>query len=142
MKARAKIGVLTFIILIAFSCKDKSTGPENQLVSFNYLAMKCGSLGLSKGTVLDSIFTYTFTSTLVLDFSDWANCCAELVVGYAIAADTITILVADTARNHCRCICRHMIHVELAGLQRDHYVVLCKSGNEVLHLVHVYRKES
>lgn len=148
MKTKASVFILGFAILIAFSCKDRSTNPEDQPVSFNYLSSKCVTQGLTKGTGLDSLFTYSFTDKLLVDFSVWANCCPDsnrFAVTYAMSADTIVISVADTARSLCRCICIYMIHTEFTGLQRDRYVVRCRIGNgqsydDPIHLVQVFRQ--
>lgn len=147
MKTEAIVLILGFGILMAFSCKDRSTDPEDQPTSFNYLSSTCGTRALAKGTGLDSIFTYSFTDKLIVDFSVWANCCPDsnrFSVAYAMAADTIVISVADTARSLCRCTCIYMIHAEFAGLQRDRYVVRCRIGSnqgydDPIHLAQVFR---
>jgi hypothetical protein len=147
MKTKASVFILGFVIVTAFSCKARSTDPEDQPTSFTHLSSKCITHGLAKGTGLDSLFTYSFTDKLLIDFSVFSNCCPDsnrFAVTYAIAADTIVIAVADTAQNLCRCICTYMIHAEFAGLQRDHYVVRCKIGNDQgyddpIHLVQVFR---
>ena len=105
MKTEAIVFILGFGILMAFSCKDRSTDPGDPPTSFKYLSSKCGTQALAKGTGLDSIFTYSFTDKLLVDFSVWANCCPDsnrFTVAYAMAADTIVISVADTARSLCR----------------------------------------
>ena len=147
MQTRSSIFILGFLILALLSCKDKATGPVDQPTSFSHLSSKCVTQGLAKGSRPDSIFTYSFTDKLLVDFSVQANCCPDsnrFAVSYAMSADTILISVADTAGNLCRCICTYMIHTEFGGLQRDRYVVRCRIGtgqiyDDPIHLVQVFR---
>jgi hypothetical protein len=140
--------ILTLTILLFFSCKDRSTGPQNELIHFSSLSSKCVSSGLGKNAFPDSIFTYTFSTTLVIDFSVSANCCPDsdrFSVSYAVTNDTIIVSVADTARNLCRCACTYMVHAEFDGLSLNHYVVRCTIFNSQgdagpVHLTDVHRK--
>jgi hypothetical protein len=149
MNKMIPISALVFVIVLLYSCKDKSSNPDSQTpVSLSYEATKCLAHGLAKGTELDSVFTYSFTTDLVIDFSVWANCCPDsnrFLVSYTISNDTILISVADTARSLCHCICPYMIHADFMDLSKDHYVVRCRIGNnqvwdDPIHLVDVYRQ--
>lgn len=148
MMTMKKLMILTFILAVGFSCKNKSTNPESQAVSFTYQTSSCISLVTNIRSSVDSIFTYTFTGPLVLDFSVSANCCPDsnrFVLSYAIPNDTIIVTVADTAQSLCRCVCTYMAHVVIAGLQQNRYVVRCTTvnlqGNEsTIHNVDVYRQ--
>jgi hypothetical protein len=142
--------ILLFICITAAlsACRDKPTGTNNTTTpSFSYETGKCLSHGLPKGTALDSIFTYSFLENLTLDFSVWANCCPDsgrFIPAYTIKMDTIFITVTDTAQALCRCICPYMIHIELADLNLNRYVVRCRTGDgrnfdDPIHLVTVMR---
>jgi hypothetical protein len=148
MKITAMIVTLGFIVFLCFSCKDKSTNPGTQSpISFSSQSSKCLSNGLSKNSGLDSVFTYSFTQNLIIDFSVNTNCCPDsnrFNISNIIGTDTLIVSVADTARSLCNCICLYMIHVEFGNLSNDHYVVRCRIGNsqgydDPIHLVNVYR---
>jgi hypothetical protein len=143
------IVTLGFIVILFFSCKDKSTNPATQSsISFSSQYSRCLSHGLSKSSGIDSVFTYSFTQNLIIDFSVFANCCPDsnrFNITNIIGTDTLIISVADTARSQCNCICLYMIYVEFGNLSNDHYVVRCRIGNsqgydDPIHLVNVYRK--
>jgi hypothetical protein len=97
----------------------------------------------------DSIFSYSFSQNLILDFSAIGNCCPDsnrFTVNYDIRSDTIVVTVIDTARNLCRCNCLYMIHIQLTDLLMDNYTVRCRLGNgqtfiDPTHLVNVTRKK-
>jgi hypothetical protein len=139
---------LGFIVFLCLSCNEKSTSPDSQsAISFSSHYGKCSSQGLTKSSSLDSIFTYSFLDSLVIDFSVNANCCPDsnrFVVTQSAGTDTLVISVADTAGNLCYCICTYMVHTSFENLPNDHYVVRCRVGNsqgyEDIHLVNVYRK--
>jgi hypothetical protein len=139
------IGFLAFLCL---SCGEKSTDPDSQSsISFSSRYSKCLSSGLLKSSRLDSVFTYSFTDSLVIDFSVNANCCPDsnrFAVTESAGTDTLVISVADTAGNLCYCICTYMVHTSFENLPNDHYVVRCRVGNsqgyEDIHLVNVFRK--
>jgi len=150
MRITAIVVTLGFIVFLCFSCKDKSTNPETQsTISFSSQSSKCLSHGLAKSSGLDSVFTYSFTQSLIIDFSVNANCCPDsnrFNISNIIRADTLIVSVADTARSLCHCICLYMIHVEFGNLPNDHYVVRCRIGNsqgydDPIHLVNVYRRK-
>jgi hypothetical protein len=150
MRITTMVVILGFIVFLCFSCKDKSTNSETQsTISFSSQSSKCLSNGLSKSSGLDSVFTYSFTQNLIIDFSVNANCCPDsnrFNISNTVGIDTIIVSVADTARSLCSCICLYMIHVEFGNLPNDHYVVRCKIGNshgydDPTHLVNVYRKK-
>lgn len=142
-----KIFLGSFILLL-FSCKEKSTGPENQSpVSFTSQYSKCLSNALAKSNSVDSIFTYSFYDTLIIDFSVIVNCCPDsnrFSISYNRGSDTLGIAVADTARDLCNCVCLYMVHAEFSNLPNDHYIVRCTVGkspgqSETIHLVQVNR---
>ena len=148
MKLTSMIAASGFFIFVCFSCKDKSTNTGTQPpISFSSQSSNCLSHGLSKSGGLDSVFTYSFTQSLIIDFSVNANCCPDsnrFNISNIIGKDTLIISVADTARSLCYCNCLYMIHVEFGNLSNDHYVVRCRIGNsqgydDPIHLVNVYR---
>jgi hypothetical protein len=137
-----------FFLLLCSSCTEKSTGPEDLAPgSFSAQSSKCLATALSKTASADSIFTYTFTDQLVVDFSVHGNCCPDsnrFQVTHTESFDTLTIAVTDTARNLCRCICPYMIHAAYGALSNDNYMLRCvlkdMQGNEALiHLVRLSR---
>jgi len=140
--------VITVIIMLLFlSCKEKSTDPQNAEIAFSVSSSKCALHGLAKGSILDSLFTYSFSNDLLIDFSVWSNCCPDsnrFIINQSSRADTLNVMVLDTAQHLCHCICPYVIHAEFQNLPNDHYVVRCvlqtPTGNpELAHLVHVYR---
>jgi len=142
----AAVGI---ICILCFSCKEKSANPENQgPVSVSFESSKCMGSVLGKTSASDSVFTYTFTDMLIIDFSVTGNCCPDsnrFSVSSIAGTDTILIAVIDTAQNLCRCLCRYMIHSEFANLPNDHYVVRCTIAppdgeSEQIHCADVYRK--
>ena len=150
MRMSAITGVLGIIVLLSFSCKEKSTGPTTQQpVLFSSRSSKCLSQGFAKSSGLDSVFTYSFTDTLLIDFSAIANCCPDsdrFEISQEIGTDTLIVSVADTALHLCRCVCPYMIEVEFVGLPNDHYVIRCRIGDpqgyvDPIHLVNVYRQK-
>jgi hypothetical protein len=141
---------ILFIVCILLSCKGKSTDPEQIITPiFTSESSKCIPVALARGSASssDSLFSYSFTQSLVVDFSAHGNCCPDsnrFMVGHEIRNDTILIAVSDTARNLCRCICFYMIHVQVTDLPLDRYVIRCclADGNSTLdplHLVTVVR---
>jgi hypothetical protein len=135
--------MLVFFISLCCSCEDKSVN-EDQDVSAIFKQGKCGetfSKVISQDS--DSVFSYSFYSNLIIDFSVNANCCPDsnrFSVTHIISSDTIHITVADTAANLCRCICPYMIQAEFTDLSNDSYVVVCeKSGGYSLHNVIVHK---
>lgn len=136
-------------ILVWFSCTEKTTNPDTQsTLTFSYKSSKCLLQGLPKRGLFDSVFVYTFTDSLVIDFSVEANCCPDsdrFKVSWSTAGDTINVSVADTAQNGCRCDCPYMIHAAFGNLPDDHYVIRCVIDNysgihNPIHLADVYRK--
>jgi hypothetical protein len=141
--------IFGFLVVLCLSCKEKATNPETQTpISFSSQYSKCLSHGLAKARGLDSLFTYTFVDSLVIDFSVNANCCPDsnrFIVTHSIGTDTLIISVADTARSLCNCICLYMIHASFGNLSKDNYTVRCRVGNshgydDPIHLVNVNRK--
>jgi hypothetical protein len=137
------------IIALLSSCTEKSTDPVTKAApSFSYESSKCLA-GLAKRSLFDSVFVYSFTDTLIIDFSVEANCCPDsnrFEVSWSTVSDTINVSVADTAQNLCRCDCPYLIHAAFANLPNDHYVVRCTIDNysgvhNPIHLVDVYRKK-
>ena len=149
MKTLTVNAILGICLLLWSSCKEKSTDPvPEQRISFISQSSACLSYAFAKSTGLDSVFTYFFSDSLLIDFSVISNCCPDsnrFAISQTIDADTLFILVADTARTLCKCICPYMIRMECANLPNDHYVVCCKIGNspedmEMIHRVNVYRR--
>ncbi len=142
------IAAIGLMVLVCFSCTEESTNSDTQAtLTFSYQSSKCLQ-GLPKRSLFDSVFVYTFTDTLIMDFSVEANCCPDsdrFKVSWSIAGDTINVSVADTAQNGCRCNCPYMIHAAFGNLPNDHYVVRCvidnySSVNNPIHFVNVYRR--
>jgi hypothetical protein len=151
--------VLALAVVLFYACKEKTTEPSGQgPISFSYHVSTC--LGeVAKRSNFDSMiinpdstFTYTFTNSLITDFSVTANCYLDsnrFVVSHNISNDTIVIAVTDTAGNYAECACVYMIYTKFDNLPNDHYVVRCKitysHSNgfiiDPLYLVDVYRKK-
>ena len=139
--------VLGSLVFLYFSCKEIPTLPNQSPISFSSQYSKCLSQGLPKISVLDSIFTYSFSDNLITDFSVIANCCPgsnRFSVSSLGGTDTLVVAVADTAQGLCDCVCLYMVHAEFNNLPNDHYVVRCTYGNltgyhETIHLVRVNR---
>ncbi len=117
------------VLIINNSCNQRSTDLDMQSnISFSYYSSKCLQKGLMPKTDVDSIFTYSFTTSLILDFSVQANCCPDsnrFFISHSVVSDTITVLVSDTAGNNCRCICPYIVHTEFKNLPGDHYIICC-----------------
>ena len=146
-------GVISIAVVIAFlfvSCKEKSADPGDQgPVTSSFQSSKCGGGGLLKTMAKDSLFTYTFTDRLVIDFSLSGNCCPDsnrYSVSSVAGTDTIVIAVVDTAEHLCRCMCQYIIRSEFLNLPNDHYVVKCTLTDPPLgepiqmHRADVYRQ--
>lgn len=137
------------IVLLCFSCREKSAnpGPEGP-VSFSYQSGKCLGHDLPKSAVSDSSFNYSFSDKLVIDFSVTANCCPDsnrFTVSSFPGPDTIVVAVIDTAQNLCKCLCPYTIHAEFGNLTNDHYVICCTLGEpqgqgDRIYIVDVFRK--
>jgi hypothetical protein len=136
------------IMSLLLSCKEDTTDPQNTEIVFSANGSTCASHGLAKGSTLDSLFTYSFSNDLLIDFSVWSNCCPDsnrFFINQFFSADTLHVVVTDTAQHLCRCVCPYVIHAEFQNLPADHYIVRCvlqtsASSPELAHLVHVYRK--
>ena len=137
-------------LLTILSCKEKTVNSQNALTpSFISKSSKCVTSNLSKGSALDSVFTYSFNQTLTIDFSAWANCCPDsgrFVLNQSVQNDTILVSVIDTAQSLCLCICPYIIHVEANDLPLDQYIVRCRIGDgnnflDPIHLVAVSRNK-
>ena len=85
--------ILGYIAVFAISCNYKSTDPNNQsAVSFLSQSGKFLSKGIPNEPESDSIFYYSFTTDLTLDFSVKANCCPDsdrFYISHSIISDTI-----------------------------------------------------
>lgn len=143
--------IVGFIILISYSCEEKSTESLiDSRPSFSYRYSKCTGVVTANRTSIDSSFTYTFTDKLIIDFSVVANCCPDsnrFIVSNTLRNDTLLITIVDTAEYGCKCLCPYFIHAEFENLFNDHYVVRCIFENlaapylnrDPLYLVSVYR---
>lgn len=143
MKKIFLIASIFVVLLIFWNCNDKSVNNDSE-TSASYKQGKCGESflkGNASGT--DSVFSYSFDSKLVIDFSVNANCCPDsgrFSVTHLFASDTLTIVVADTAIKGCHCICPYMIEAEFGDLSDNSYLVICEdSGGYQLHKVRVYK---
>lgn len=154
MHISLKILFVNSLFLVLFSCKEKATELQNSDVAFSASSSKCQlSLRLAKVSVLDSLFEYSFSDNLILDFSVRTNCCPDsnrFVITQYIGADTLNIIVTDTAQHLCRCNCPYFIHAEYKNLTGNQYVVRCiletsaaipPSASRIIHCVTVYRKD-
>jgi len=126
-------------------CKDKSMEVgQTKIPSFSYKTSHCLSSAIPQRTTVssDSVFSYSFSDNLIMDFSSIGNCCPDsnrFVVGHEIRQDTIMITVADTAQNLCKCNCLYMIHTKVTGLLMNRYVVRCclDQGQAVIDPLHI-----
>jgi len=55
-----------------------------------------------------------------------------------IKVDTITVTIADTAANLCRCMWRHWIHAAFHGLTGDDYTFVVNQRDSLV-LLPLYR---
>ncbi len=140
--------LLGILLLTFWSCRERGAGPVLRLQpSLSFETSQCVHTSLGKGSLVDSVFVYSFTDSLVLDFSVVANCCPDsnrFAVIQIPNGDTLVVAVADTAGNLCHCVCLYFIHASIANLQADHYVVLCRIVDSdgtwyTIHLANVYR---
>ena len=150
------IAILVFPLAL-LCCKEHSSGTDaSNGPSFTYRTSSCISSAYAKSlpgaraaAVSDSIFTYSFTQNLVLDFSATGNCCPDsnrFTVSQEVRGDTLLVTVVDTARNLCKCMCLYLIDVQWIDLPLNRYVVRCRLGNgqafiDPSHLVTVVRKQ-
>lgn len=129
---------LGWLSLLSISCKDRMTGPDSgSPIFYSWAASDClGTVPYVRAPFGsgDSLFFYTFSDNLVLNFQVAANCCPDtnrFSVAAVAGTDTINVTVGDTAGGVCRCMCYYMIHVVYNNLPGDHYVVrftLCGSS--------------
>jgi hypothetical protein len=143
--------IFLFISLCTLTaCKEKSVEVDQaKIPTFSYETSHCVSSAMPKGTIVfsDSVFSYSFSDNLIMDFSSIGNCCPDsnrFIVSHEIRQDTIMITAVDTAQNLCNCNCLYMIHTEVIGLPMDRYVVRCYLDREQavidpIHLVTVIR---
>jgi hypothetical protein len=143
------------LVLICLSCSEHENSfsvlsPGSGLqppVSFSSRYSNCLYSGIAKGSYPDSVFTYSFSDSLVVDFSVTANCCPDssrFSISSIAGSDTLVVAVADTAQNLCRCYCLYMAHAEFKNLAKDHYIIRCTlsnsaGANQVIHQVPVKR---
>ena len=129
MNGFLKSATVAFVCLLGLSCQDRTTGLGPQpLISFTATSSKCLSHGSPRINGIDSAFTYTFTDSLVVNFTVIANCCPDsnrFSISQVAGSDTLIITVADTADNGCRCVCPYSIHSCFANLPNHRYVVRC-----------------
>jgi len=131
--------------VVFFSCKDEITFSE---VSANiFQDGKCRGSALSKSSAADSCFSYTFSNTLIIDFCVIGNCCPDsnrFTSSYSVTDSEIVIRIKDVAPNLCKCICKYMMHAEIAELRNDHYTIKCiqdfTDHDEQLYLKTITRK--
>ena len=129
------------LIPIALGCSDKSTGPD---ASTGLIIEIPGCRQTYPNKIVpsvDSCFSYQFHDQLTVDFCIQGNCCPDsdrFSIDHAIKMDTITVTVADTAANLCRCLCRHWIHSEFSGLALDSYTFVVNQRDS-LSLRPLYR---
>jgi hypothetical protein len=80
-KIMKTIAPCLFILgLVLLSCRDKSADVQRQdEPSFSAYASNCigSTLTRSDGSETDSIFVWSFTDRLIMDFSYRANCCLD-----------------------------------------------------------------
>jgi len=98
-----------------------------------------GCIGEAKlGSGSDSCFTYVFEDTLFIRFCARANCCPDhdrFSFDQRTAEDTIYVMIADTARHGCRCMCMYVLAMEFAELERDSYVFHCTQMDSLLEIL-------
>ncbi len=127
--------------LVAFGCAAVSTGPAaTTSVVFEVPGCRPSYPGKALMSV-DSCFSYQFHDQLIVDFCVSANCCPDsnrFSIDHMIRADTITVTIADTAANLCRCMCRHWIHAEFHGLESDDYTFVVNQRDSLV-LLPLYR---
>lgn len=140
------------ILLIAFlstaaffSCKDEITYSEVRANIFQN--GKCHGSALSKSSLADSCFSYTFSSTLTIDFCVIGNCCPDsnrFTSGFSVSESEIVIRIKDIAPNLCKCICKYMIHAEIKELKNNQYTLKCiqefTDHDEPLYLKSIVRR--
>jgi hypothetical protein len=129
--------MLVFILLLVAmpSCSDRVTEPE-AIQTMLHEIPGCISHGAAKASSIDSCFAYTFTENLDITWCLPANCCPDsqrFVLSSAVTKDTITVTVADTARNLCRCNCSYNVHAQFFHLPLDHYVFLVRYGDSLFY---------
>ena len=129
--------IISFCIILSYSCDDEFTS-NVQTSIYQLPGCKSNSMFKSNETFGDSCFTYSFSDKLVIDFCVNGNCCPDSNRFYTtsdIFRDSISITIADTAQNLCRCMCNYIIHGEFESLPYDKYFVKCsigKNGNQQL----------
>lgn len=121
--------VIIFLLFIFISCKESSVAPESSAKIFQLPDCRPSINKKSSDILIDSCFTYTFNERLIIDFCVSGNCCSDenrFLIKNSIFKDTITVTIADTAANLCRCICNYIIHGEFESLPYDSYTIICK----------------
>lgn len=84
--------------------------------------------GLLRTSSSDSCFEYQFRQTLQIKFCASANCCPDsnrFSIRQRISGDTIYVVIADTARPLCRCVCSYELLLSVDEPDRDEYVFFC-----------------
>jgi hypothetical protein len=139
---------LGIVLPFFFSCNEKSVDLKHDIL-FSYRFGSCITGENGENILIDSSFVYSFTDSLVIDFSVPANCCPDSdrfdVIYNLLNEDTLVVSVADTAQNLCYCNCSYMIHAVFQELPDNHYVVRCRLNNykgthDPIYLVDVDRK--
>ncbi len=137
--------IVALSLIVFFSCKDEITYSEVRANIFQ--DGKCRGSALSKSSAADSCFSYAFSCNLSIDFCVIGNCCPDsnrFTSSYSVTDSEIVIRIKDTAPNLCKCICKYMIHAEIAELRNDWYTIKCiqefEDHNEQLYLKTINRE--
>ncbi len=131
-----------FILINLWSCSGtvSNIDDENDLI---YQIPGCQNNLLTKSSINDSCFNYTFNQILIVDFCVSANCCPNsnrFDLSDKISNDTLFVAVTDTAAQLCHCICDYKIHFEKYNLPLNSYLFYCSYNDEILYAVRVIRK--
>ena len=129
-----RLAAAAVLFLFSLSCAGSSTDPGPS-ITFSAQSSKCVAHTSPGVNRLDSLFIYSFTDSLTLDFSVTANCCPDsnrFLISQITGTDTLFITVADTTVQGCHCVCPYLIHARFDSLPFDRYIVrcrLCASGD-------------
>lgn len=145
--------ILTFLVSVIWclfqSCFDNVTDTQhhqNEKKAELYQIPGCAGHkpALAELTAADSCFSYEFETSLIVEFCITANCCPDsnrFELSFEVVDDTITVVIADTAANLCRCVCTYHIHAEFTNLPLNRYHITCqKSSGQILYKRDVWRK--
>lgn len=119
------VSLFSICLGVFAGCNESVTSGENSKASIKQVGGSTSS-ALDKITKeSDSCFSYYFHNDLIVDFCVSGNCCPDsnrFFSDYRISMDTITVTIADTAANLCKCICNYNIRAELEGLLLNRYL--------------------